>query len=50
MPIKKKLGVAALLGLGLAAAICGIVKVNYLAGLNARSDLTCMYKTAVQSS
>ena len=41
MTLRRKLGLCALLGLGLLAAVAGIVKVNYLAGLNARSDLTC---------
>jgi len=40
MPARQKLGLGGLLSLGLLAAVCGIVKVNYLAGLNARSDLT----------
>jgi hypothetical protein len=38
---KKKLGLSALLGLGYIAAICGIIKIKFLAELNARSDLTC---------
>ena len=42
MPKRKRLGLVAILSPGLAAAVCGIVKVNFLAGLNARSDLTCM--------
>lgn len=38
--LKKKLGLSALLGLGLVAAICGAIKTKFLAGLSARSDLT----------
>lgn len=40
LSFKKKLGLSALLGLGLVAAICGAVKTKYLASLSARSDLT----------
>jgi hypothetical protein len=39
--LQKKLGLSLLLGLGLVAAICGIIKTKFLASLNARSDLTC---------
>ena len=38
---RRKLGLSVLLGLGLIAAICGIIKTKFLAALNARSDLTC---------
>ena len=40
LSLKKKLGLSALLGLGLVAAICGAIKTKFLAGLSARSDLT----------
>lgn len=43
MSVGKKLGLCALLGLGLIAAICGAIKIKFLAGLNSRSDLTCTY-------
>lgn len=39
--LRKKIGICVLLGLGLVAAICGAIKIKFLAGLNARSDLTC---------
>lgn len=37
----KKIGLCVLLGLGLLAAICGAIKIKFLTGLTARSDLTC---------
>lgn len=41
LSLSKKLGLCALLGLGLIAGVCGIIKTKFLASLNARSDLTC---------
>ena len=41
MSLKRRIGLCILLCLGLIAAICGAIKTKFLAGLNARSDLTC---------
>ena len=40
LSFEKKLGLSILLGLGLLAATCGAIKIKFLAGLSARSDLT----------
>ncbi|KAK0515842.1 hypothetical protein JMJ35_001876 [Cladonia borealis] len=40
LSLRKKISLSVLLGLGLLAAICGSIKIKYLAGLTARSDLT----------
>jgi hypothetical protein len=39
---QRKVGTCVLLGLGFIAALCAAIKTQYLASLNARSDLTCM--------
>jgi len=50
MSLKQRCLLSSLLGLGLLAAICGSIKMKYLAGLNARSDLTCNTPLSVQCS
>ncbi|KAL9120674.1 MAG: hypothetical protein Q9187_002773 [Circinaria calcarea] len=40
MELKKRISLCILLGLGLVAAVCGIIKTNFLAALSSRADLT----------
>jgi hypothetical protein len=40
MELKKRINLCVILGLGIVAAICGIVKMNYLRTLGAHSDIT----------
>ncbi|KAF7929960.1 uncharacterized protein EAE97_009557 [Botrytis byssoidea] len=40
MSMRKKIGICALLGGGIIAAICGSIKISYLTELSARADIT----------